>query len=156
MVTTFDWAAPGSYAAGNLVTGNGTAGDMKNLANAASAIGAEVDNEGGSILAGIELRVRCASAPSGSPYIEVWFLTDLGGSSYEDGAAGAPGTVPARAPDLIIPVRLVSTQQVIALGPVPLPNACFKALLRNSTGQAFTNTDSENQLSYRAWKTEGS
>lgn len=155
MGTTYDWAAPGTYTAGNLITGNGTSGDLKNLASTASALGPEVNNEGGTILAGLELKIRCASSPTGYPGVRIFFITAPDSTNYEDGAAGNPGTVPLRIADVLIPVRLVSTQQRIAVGPVVLPNCKFKTLLYNGTGQALTNTDNENVLSYRTWNSEG-
>ena len=153
MTTTFDWAAPGTYSAGNLITGDGTSGDLKNLANAAIAQGAEVNNEGGTIYAGVELMVRLASGASGSPHVRIWFVTALDGTNYEDGSTSVE---PTRAPDIVFPIRLSTTTQMrMVIGPVMLPNAKFKATLKNYTGQAFTNTNSENQLSYRTWKDEG-
>lgn len=151
MVSYPEWSSPSGFSAGNLITGDGTSGDLKNLADTYTALGPEVDNQGGDFYGGIQLKIRLASGPSGSPYVNIWFLLDLSDSQYEDGNAGSPGTVPARPPDLRIPVRLVTTQQYISVAPVMLPNAKFKALLENQTGVALTNTNDENQLTYQLW-----
>lgn len=143
------WSALGTFA--TLIAGAASAPTLKNLANAARVLGNEVDPTGAANrfpLALVQLKVRCAVAPTGSPFVSLYFLTAADGTQYEDGDSS---TTPARPADLVLPVRLVNTQQFIQLKNVLLPPSPFKPLVINSTGQALTNTDNENILSYRPY-----
>ena len=135
------WSALGSP-----VTGCPSTSGLKNLGNGNHALGAELDNSAGDQYAYFDLYVRGADVFHAGDYVSVWFLKAVDGTNYEDGAAGTPGTTPSRVADLAIPVRLVNTQQRIAVGPVLLPPCKFKCLVQNTTNHAFTNTDNENVL----------
>lgn len=63
----------------------------------------------------------------------VWFLATVDGTNYEDGSASV---IPARTPDLIIPVRPVSTAQRIARRGV-LPPGNWYVVLSHATGQTW-------------------
>src|SRR5271157_1471596 len=63
----------------------------------------------------------------------VWFLNEVDGTHYEDGSASV---VPARRPDLIIPVRAISTaQRIDVVGNLP-PNQWY-VLISQNTGQTW-------------------
>jgi len=67
----------------------------------------------------------------------VWFLKTVDGSTYEDGSASV---TPARPPDVVIPVRAVSTAQLIIVQ-CRLPVGLFMVLLQNAgTGQTWKST----------------
>lgn len=140
-------------AVGNEVTACPSAAGLINLTNGNQALGAEIDNTHATLgyqYALFRLKCRGADTFHAGDYVSVWFLKASDGTNYEDGAAGTPGTVPARAPDLIFPVRVVSTQQVIDVGPVMIPGCKFKCLVSNTTNHAFTNTAGENVLTMYA------
>ncbi|HOQ61080.1 MAG TPA: hypothetical protein PKZ08_10700 [Vicinamibacterales bacterium] len=123
---------------------------LKNLANGAGVLGAEVDNSVGSQYAYVELSCKGASAFSAGGYVGIWLVHAVDGTNYEDGSATGPVT-PARPADIVIPVRATTAQQRQVVGPVLWPPGKFKALLVNATGQAFTNADNENTLYYRTF-----
>jgi hypothetical protein len=60
--------------------------------------------------------------------VVVWLIRQADGTNYEDGAAG---TDPARIPDIVFPLRPVSTAQRVLIPNIELPRGLFKALLKN-------------------------
>jgi hypothetical protein len=76
-------------------------------------------------------------APAGTlnagAYVNLWFLK-YDGTNYEDGGASV---IPARAADVVIPLRAVSTAQVVILPEVPIPPGVWKVLASQVTGQAW-------------------
>lgn len=66
----------------------------------------------------------------------IWFLTDVDGTDYEDGSASV---IPARNPNLIIPVRAVSTAQRITVQAQMPPNTWY-VLLAQNTGQTWASS----------------
>jgi hypothetical protein len=120
-----------------------TSAQLKNLAASTLVAGAEYDNSAGDQYGDFELYCRGADAFHAGDCVSIWFLMKNDGTNLEDGAAG---TQPARAPDLIFPVRAVSTQQRIVLQRVVLPNGKFTCLLMSGPNHGFTNTDNENTL----------
>lgn len=80
------------------------------------------------------------AAPAGTLSVNtaahVWFLGSVDGTNYEDGSASV---IPARRPDLILPVRAVSTAQRIAVVAPLFPANCFVVVSQN-TGQAWGAT----------------
>jgi hypothetical protein len=81
------------------------------------------------------------AAPGGSltaTPVLVWFLQSVDGSNYEDGSSSI---LPARNPDLIIPVRAVSTaQRIIVVAPLPQGN--WYVELYQATGQTWASSGS--------------
>lgn len=146
MANTVKWSTLGTYT--TLIDGAASAPTLKNLASAARVLGSEVNNEAGNQYCEIELKVRGAVAFGATAYMALYFVIAADSTNYEDGDAS---TTPARPPDVIIPVRAISTQQRITLRNIVLPNAKFKPLFINNGGQALTNTDGENVLYYRAY-----
>jgi hypothetical protein len=112
------------------------------LANNALAISAAYNNTigGGSgdgyARARFTLNVTFSVAPAASTGISVWLLTSEDGTTYEDGDAS---TTPARPPDIVIPVRAVTTAQQIARDAY-LPPGLLKVLAKNdATGQTMSS-----------------
>ena len=63
----------------------------------------------------------------------VWFLQNVDGTNYEDGSASV---IPTRAPDVVFPVRAVSTAQRIIRQCI-LPPGNWFILIQQSTGQTW-------------------
>jgi hypothetical protein len=81
-----------------------------------------------------ELVVTYGTAPTANTACVVWLLREVDGTNYEDGSSTV---TPARNPDLVFPLRAVTTaQRIVVTG--DLPPGSFVALLRNDgTGQAM-------------------
>lgn len=115
---------------------------LNSLANNSNALSAEFDNTAGQTGDGyVEVTVEFAGAfaasPAASTGVSVWLLRAIDGTNYEDGDSS---TTPARAPDLVLPVRAVSTAQRVAQRTM-MPAGKFKVLLRNDgTGQALASS----------------
>ena len=153
MANAIKWSALGTYT--TAIAGAATAPTLKNLANNTGKLGNAIDNatSGRDIYSEWELYVRCASAPTGNPFVDLYFIESADGTNYEDpGSSDSP--VPAKMPVITFPIRLVATQQRIVIPRLILPPFKFKPMIWNNTGQAFTNTDNENVLSYRTYNEE--
>ena len=104
---------------------------------------------GGYTLGQFELRL---AAPAGvltaGSGAFLWFLTSVDGTNYEDGSATV---IPARKPDVILPVRAVSTaQRVIVVAPL-VPGSWY-VLVGQTTGQTWAasgNTIKVTPLTYQ-------
>jgi len=81
-----------------------------------------------------ELVVTYGTAPTANTACVVWLLREIDGTNYED---GSNTVTPSRNPDLVFPLRAVTTaQRIVVTG--DLPPGSFVALLRNDgTGQAM-------------------
>jgi hypothetical protein len=81
-----------------------------------------------------ELVVTYGTAPTANTACVVWLLREIDGTNYEDGGSTV---TPSRNPDLVFPLRAVTTaQRIVVTG--DLPPGSFVALLRNDgTGQAM-------------------
>jgi hypothetical protein len=81
-----------------------------------------------------ELVVTYGTAPTANTACVVWLLREIDGTNYEDGSSTV---TPVRNPDLVFPLRAVTTaQRIVVTG--DLPPGSFVALLRNDgTGQAM-------------------
>lgn len=125
--------------------------ELNSLANNALAISALFDNTyaaagNGSVLGDVELAVQFGTSPTAGTGVAIWFIQSQDGSTYEDGDASI---TPARRPDLVVPVRAVTTAQRI-IRRVALPPGKFKVLAKNDgTGQAFAA--SSNTLKLRPY-----
>jgi predicted phage gp36 major capsid-like protein len=60
--------------------------------------------------------------------ISVWLLTEVDGTNYDDGGTSV---TPARLPDIVFPLRAVSTAQRVGVKNVQVPAGLFKALVKN-------------------------
>lgn len=129
------------YALGSIATLLSTG--LNSLANNSLAVSAAYDNTqgGGSgdgyTLCDLELVVTFGTAPTANTGVSVWFLAGPDGTNYEDGDSS---TTPARLPDVVFPLRAVTTAQRINRR-VWLPWGLPKALLKNDgTGQAMASS----------------
>lgn len=128
---------------------------LNSLANNALVAGTVYDNTVGQTgdgytLCDVELVVTYGSAPTANTGVSVWFLANLDSTNYEDGDAS---TTPARAPDLVFPLRAVTTAQRV-IRRASLPWGLIKVLLKNDgTGQ--TMAASGNTLKIRPVTFEG-
>lgn len=130
--------------------------DLNSVANNGLAIGSAYNNvQGGGggdgyTLCDVELVVTYGSAPAAGTGVTAWFLAAPDGTNYEDGGASV---TPARLPDVVFPVRAVTTAQRIVRR-VLLPWGLMKPLVRNDgTGQ--TTAASGNTLAIRPVAREG-
>jgi len=153
MANQIKWPTPGTYT--TAIAGAGVAPTLKALASNGRKLGSAIDTASGGKrdqYADFDLQVRGASAFTAGALIELYLIPAVDGTNYTDGddSTDPPATTFVGA----FPVRAVTTQQRIALTRVPLPNTPFKPLIYNKAGQAFTNTDNENVLSYRTYNDE--
>ena len=133
------------------IAGDASSPTLKNLASGARILSTAIATSRDE-WSDWRLRVRLASAPAAGRQVRGWFIADMGDQgAYEDGDASVE---PFRQPDLVFAVRAVATQQVIVMRGVKKPNCAFKVLLLDDTGQAFTNTNDENQLHYSVYNDE--
>lgn len=134
---------------GQTKTAINSAAELKNMtADAIVTCATAIDNTAGSTLWDLELLIDLATAASAGGYVALWWLRSVDGTNYET----IETAVPARAPDVIIPVRVTTTDsQVATVGMVPMPQGLFKVIFQNKTGQTTTNTDSLTMLYYRSY-----
>lgn len=126
-------ASTATYLTGTLATLLDT--QLNALPNNALAVGGAYTAGGGYLMAQLELYVTFGTAPTANTGVSVWFLRAIDGTNYEDGADGA--TTPARLPDVVFPLRAVTTAQRITRR-VTLPAGTWRPLLKNDgTGVAL-------------------
>lgn len=124
------------------------AADLKNLAtNTGKLSGTAIDNVAGPQYAYIDLLIDLATAAVAGGYVSLWWIKAMDGSNYE---SGADAVFPERPADVVIAVRSTTDDsQRVTVGPVQWPNALFKPLFKNNTGQTTTNTDNLTQVWFR-------
>jgi hypothetical protein len=147
------WSALGTFT--TAIAGASTAPTLKALANNAGKLGNAIDLTGSSdrqMFAHWDLYVRGAAAFTAGGSADLYLVPAVDGTNYADG--GDSTQPPAACFVGSFDLAAVATQQRRVLLMVPLPHALFKPLLWNSGGQAFTNTDNENVLSYRTFTPE--
>jgi hypothetical protein len=151
MANAVKWSALGTYT--TVINGADVAPTLKGLANAGGKLGIEVDNATDrNMYADFDLLCRFAAAPSAGGYVALYLVSAVDGTNYADGDDSV--VPPATAMVGTFPVRAVDTAQRVALRHVLLPATKFKPMVINKSGQAMTNTDDENVLSYRAYNEE--
>lgn len=125
-----------TYLSGSIATLLST--ELNSLANnAMSAASAAYASGGGYLLAEVELLATFGTAPTANTGVALWFLRAIDGTNYEDGSATV---TPARAADVVLPVRAVTTAQRTRRV-VLIPPGTFKGLAMNDgTGQALAAT----------------
>lgn len=150
MANAIKFSALGTFT--TAIAGAGVAPTLKALANNGRKLGGELDLTAGGARqreANWDLYVRGASAFTAGGTVELYFVKSIDGTNYE---TGDDSTTPQQACLVgVFYLGAVSTQQRLSLAGIPLPNCKFKPLLINKGGQAFTNTDDENILSYRTY-----
>lgn len=130
--------------------------ELNSLANNALAIGSAYSNVigggagDGYTLCDVELVVTYGSAPTANTAVSVWFLAAPDGTNYEDGGTSV---TPARLPDVVLPVRAVTTAQRINRR-VLLPWGLLKPLAKND-GTGVAMASSGNTLKIRPVTPEG-
>jgi hypothetical protein len=130
---------------------------MNSLTNNSLAISAAITvSDTGYILADITFVFTFGTNPTVNTGFSIWFLRETDGTNYEDGDGtfgGSANTTPARLPDVVIPVRAVTTAQRV-VKQVVLPPGPFKCLVKNDgTGQ--TLAASGNTLKIKAFTYQG-
>jgi hypothetical protein len=116
--------------------------ELNGLINNSLALGAAFNNLQGQTgdgytLCDVELVATYGTAPAANTGVSVWFLGTQDGTNYEDGDTGI---TPGRMPDVVFPLRSVTTAQRI-IRRIFLPWGLFKPLARNDgTGQAMAAT----------------
>lgn len=72
--------------------------------------------------------------------MSMWIIRQVDGTNYEDGDGTTPIT-PARMPDVVFPLRAVSTAQRVSIPNIEVPPGLFKVLLKNDgTGVTMNAT----------------
>lgn len=149
MANEVKWSATlGTFA--TLLDGTGVAPTIKALANDGQKIGSAVSGNRHRYAA-IQLKATFAVAPSAGGYVEVYLIPAVDGTQYGDGSDSVAPPSTYRVTSL--PVRAVTTTQYVG-DTVMLPPFNFKPLVINKSGQAMSNVDSENILSYRTFNEE--
>lgn len=152
MANLIKWSALNTFT--TAIAGATTAPTLKNLANDATKLGNEIDFSGSGERhrwLALDLQARGAAAFSAGAYVNVWFLHPTDGTNYED---GSDSVTPAKPPDAVLYLRAVNTQQRVGVTGILFAPLKTKFLLQNKGGQAFTNTDNENILSYLTYDEE--
>jgi hypothetical protein len=134
-----------------LIDGTGSAPTLKALASGGQKLGSAITGNRHRFC-GIQLKCKFAVSPSSGGVVEVYFVPAVDNTQYGDGDDSVAPPITFRA--TVLPVRAVTTQQYVADAMVPLPPFNFKPLVINKSGQAMSNTDSENILSYRPYNEE--
>lgn len=116
--------------------------ELNGLADAANVLGAAIDFAAGGTdrKLFIDIEVYLASvdlSAQANPALYIWLLARTDGTNFEDGGASVD---PARAPDKIVPLRVVSgAQRVFARMLMPTPDQ-GKILIGNRAGAALAAT----------------
>jgi len=116
--------------------------ELNALADDANVLGAAIDftTAGTDRKIFLDIEVYLASvdlSAQTNPALYIWLLARTDGTNFEDGAAAVN---PARAPDKIIPLRVVSAaQRVFARMVMPTPDQ-GKLLIGNRSGAALAAT----------------
>jgi hypothetical protein len=109
--------------------------ELNSLANNALNIGSAYSSGGNYVMADIEANVTFGTAPTANTALVIWFLRAPDGTNYEDGGTSV---TPARLPDVVIPLRAVTTAQRVVRR-VAIPPGTFKPLLKNDgSGQSLS------------------
>lgn len=135
------------------ITGTGTtAPTLRALASADAELGNALDFTGSSdrqIWSNWELLVTPASTPTAGSPVELYFLCAPDGTNYEYGDDAIDPSISALI--FVFPVRASTTGHRITARHIRIPNCKFKPLIYNKIGQAFSNVDAQNILSYELY-----
>lgn len=120
----------------NSLASSATAGALSSVGGTSGAF----DNTyggggiGGYTYGEIEVSIAApAGALSSGAYVNLWFVKFDGGA-YEDGGSAV---IPARAADVVVPLRAVTGAQVVIVPDTPIPPGVWKVLASQVTGQAW-------------------
>ena len=133
MANTVTWTSTGSYTA--LVTSS----QLSGLSTVQGAIGSAVT--GNTFQYAIfELQHNTTGALTAGDYFSVYLLSAADGTNYEDGSTTV---TPARAADVIIPLRgVTNASQRVAIANVTLPPGAFKPLIYNISSTSVSTATS--------------
>ena len=123
--------------------------ELNSMANNALVLSAATSlSETGYLECDVEIVATFGVAPTAGTGFSIWFLRIIDGTNYEDGGTSV---TPPRAPDLVIPVRAVTTvQRVIVCAYTPPGD--FKILIKNDgTGQAIASSGNTLKLIPRTY-----
>ncbi|MCC6579231.1 MAG: hypothetical protein IT440_02230 [Phycisphaeraceae bacterium] len=130
MANTITWSAMSTLSTGLSTQLNAMSND------AFSAAGTEIDNATArNRYADLELNVAFGTSPSAGGRCDVYLLSCLDGTNYQDG--GSSVTPPSTAWVGSFPLRATTSTQRVHLRGVLLPPAKFKFVLHNKSGQSF-------------------
>ena len=149
--TTRRWSDQGSPV--TLIAGDGGLTTLKKLGHGANKLGGYQSNldVGTHYQYGVfELLCRGSAAFTAGGVVKLWLLPNLSDSS-QNAEDGSDSITPARAPDFLFYLRAVVTAQRLFVPHVLLLPGVWRPLIRNEGGQAFTNTNNENVLSFRPY-----
>jgi hypothetical protein len=135
------WSALSSVV--HAVTGVATTG-MRNQAAAAVVLGAEVDNSSGYQYGVFFLTVTHADTPHAGDYLGAWLVKAVDGTNYETPMTTT--NVYARPVDLVFPVLLLATKQIVTVGPVLLPPGKFKVAIQMGANHGTANANDTDSL----------
>ena len=120
---------------------------LNSLANTARAISSAQDNTTNlNLYADFELEVEFAAAPVEGAPVDLYIIPSVDGIQYADGSDSV--NPPQNCFAGFFAARAVNSDQILVLRDVLLPPGLWKAVLRNSAGQAMEATG--NILAYRA------
>jgi hypothetical protein len=116
---------------------------MNSLANEGNAISSEINNSAGLYLFNdVELSLNTfGSTPSAGAVVELYIVSALDGTNYEDGDASIDPPVVNLVG--VFNIRAATAAQKHTLRQIPIPPAKYKYVVINKTGQTFnasTNT----------------
>ena len=121
--------------AGSIATLSSTG--LNSLASGSLVVASAYSSGGGYLLAEVELVVTFGTNPSANSGVSIWWLMAPDATNYEDGGTSL---TPARAPDVFLPVRAVTTLQRITVR-CSIPPGTFTPLIKNdNTSQSFASS----------------
>lgn len=111
--------------------------ELNSLANGSRAISSAIgaDATAANLLGDFELAVTFGTAPTLDNTVDLYLVRAADGTNYEDGNATIRPASNAFAGSFQL--RNVTTAQRIVIRDVPLPPGLWKAVVLNSSGQAF-------------------
>lgn len=103
----------------------------------ANSLGSEIDNTANKDRwASAELTFTCGVAPTANKVTELYFVSAVDGTNYEDGDGSVD---PVRIRAGVFPARAVTTAQKVTLHNLALPPFKFKCLLKSELDQNATS-----------------
>ena len=130
MSNVVQWTSSGSY------TTVISSGQLTGLTTGTGVVSSGSISNNKDQYAHFELKLYATGAFASGDRFDVYFLVAANGTDFEDGGASV---TPARAADLIIPVRAVTdTTQRINIKHVPLPPGTFNTLLINQASDPLS------------------
>ena len=148
-VAGYHYAAQGTFT--TAIAGASSTPTLKNLSSAGRKIGNALDftSSGKYMISNWELKCKFQSSPRSLATVELYFVKSIDGTNYETGDDSTDPTWVSFIGTFIVQAN--TSAQRIALKNITLPDCVFKPMIVNTAGQAFTNVDNDNILSYRTY-----